>query len=96
MTLLFEDFHLRTRALIPAPAPRQSLIDEQAISLAAENKSPRTIRGYCDTARFFHLWLANPIAPPDANNPEAWLASVPPAPTCPEDYEPKHVNRVAS
>ncbi|MBB1157211.1 MULTISPECIES: hypothetical protein [Amycolatopsis] len=57
------------------------------MSLEAETKSPRTIRGYCDTVRFFRIWLADPIAPPEADDPEAWLASVPPEP---EDYEPNH------
>ncbi|MET9261260.1 phage integrase N-terminal SAM-like domain-containing protein [Amycolatopsis sp. NPDC004079] len=93
MTLLFEDFHLRTRALTLAPPAWQALINEWAMSLEAENKSPRTIRCYCDAVRFFHVWLADPIAPPEADDPGAWLATVPPEPSEPEEYEPNHVKR---
>ncbi|WP_409186247.1 hypothetical protein F9C11_19240 [Amycolatopsis sp. VS8301801F10] len=46
------------------------------MSLKAENKSARTIRGYCDSVRFFHLWRADPVAPPEVDDPEAWLASI--------------------
>lgn len=60
------------------------------MSIEAENKSPRTIRCYCDAVRFLHLWLADPVAPPEAEGPDAWLATVP---SEPEDYEPNHVER---
>ncbi|MBB4689700.1 tyrosine-type recombinase/integrase [Amycolatopsis jiangsuensis] len=84
---------MRTRAPKPAPPAWQALINEWAMSLEAENKSPRTIRGYCDAVRFFHIWLADPDVPPEADDPETWLASVPPKPTEPADYEPNHVKR---
>ncbi len=60
------------------------------MSLEAENKSSRTIRGYCDAVRFFRFWLANPIAPTEADSSEARLSSVP---TEPEDHEPNHIWR---
>ncbi|MBB4689541.1 hypothetical protein [Amycolatopsis jiangsuensis] len=42
---------MRTQALTLAPPARQTLINKWATSLEAENKSPRTIRGYCRPGR---------------------------------------------
>ena len=81
---------MRNRALVPAPPAWQALLTEWAMTLESENKSPRTIRGYTDAVRFFHLWLADPVAPPDADATE-WLANVPPAPAEPSEYQPRHV-----
>ncbi|MFJ7215070.1 tyrosine recombinase XerC [Amycolatopsis sp. NPDC098790] len=84
---------MRNRVLVPAPPAWQALIDEWAMTLEAENKSPRTIRGYTDAVRFFHLWLADPVAPPNVEDPIAWLALVPAEPAEPADYEPNHYKR---
>ncbi|WP_236793850.1 hypothetical protein [Amycolatopsis sp. GM8] len=62
--------------LPPAPEPYQTLIDEWARSLRAENKSPRTIRTYTDAARWLHIWLADPVAPPEEDDPHAWFAAL--------------------
>jgi site-specific recombinase XerC len=74
-----------------APSPWQQLIDEWSRSLDAEHKSDRTIRGYTDSARWFHTWLANPVAPPDTKDPAGWLAGVPAPPTEPADISAKHI-----
>ncbi|MBV8993915.1 MAG: phage integrase N-terminal SAM-like domain-containing protein, partial [Pseudonocardiales bacterium] len=77
--------------LPPAPAPWQTLIDEWARSLRAENKSRRTIRTYTDAARWFHIWLASPTAPPQLPDPATWLASVPAPPQQPGHLDAVHV-----
>ncbi|MEV0066675.1 hypothetical protein [Amycolatopsis sp. NPDC050768] len=79
---------MRNRKLTPAPPAWQALIDEWSTSLESENKSPRTNRCYTDIARKFHLWVTDPVAPPDVEKPETWLASVPPEPETPDDYVP--------
>ncbi|MFJ8815409.1 tyrosine-type recombinase/integrase [Amycolatopsis thermoflava] len=78
------------RTLQQAPAPFQALIDEWARSLRAENKSARTIRGYTDAARFFHIWIADPTAPPDTDDPDEWLAGLAAPPSEPSDLDKSH------
>ncbi len=88
VTLLFEDSYLRTGALTLAPPAWQAL-SMSGLCHSRQRTRARTIRGYCDSVRFFHIWLADPVAPPEADDPDAWLASFPPEPNEPEDYEPK-------
>ncbi|MFI6030504.1 tyrosine-type recombinase/integrase [Amycolatopsis magusensis] len=76
-------------ALETAPEQFQLLIDEWARSLAAEGKSKRTIRCYTDSARWLHIWLASPVAPPDVDSD--WLDAVPEPPTEPTDVTPRHI-----
>ncbi|RSM60502.1 integrase [Amycolatopsis sp. WAC 01376] len=80
--------------LQPVPGAWKSLLPEFAIDLESDNKSKNTIRNYTrnytDAVRKLHLWLVNPIAPPDVDDPEDWLDSVPDAP---EDYHPRHIRR---
>jgi site-specific recombinase XerC len=80
-----------TSSLPLAPEPYQSLIEEWARSLRAENKSPRTIRTYTDAARWLHIWLADPVAPPNEADPRAWLAGVADPPGDPADVTKGHV-----
>jgi site-specific recombinase XerD len=61
------------------------------MTLESENKSPKTIRCYTDVARKFHVWLAEPIAPPEVADPRAWLDRLPTPPEGPEDYRDGHV-----
>ncbi|GAA3559604.1 hypothetical protein GCM10022222_49170 [Amycolatopsis ultiminotia] len=73
-----------------APPERQALITERTIPSNPRTRAPRTIRGYTDAVRFFHLWRAGPVAPPDADAAE-WLTDVPPAPNEPSHHQPRHV-----
>lgn len=81
------------RTLQPAPGAWKSLLSEFAMDLESDNKSKKTIRNCTDSVRWLHIWLVDPIAPPDVDDPEAWLDSVPPAPEQPEDYQPRHIRR---
>ncbi|MER6762982.1 MULTISPECIES: hypothetical protein [Amycolatopsis] len=78
VTLLFEDFHLRTRALKPAPPAWQALIDEWAMSLEAETtwladpvalpEADETAPPEPSTTRWPHETAAHP-GPADSYHP---------------------------
>nr|WP_245572590.1 tyrosine-type recombinase/integrase [Actinokineospora enzanensis] len=73
------------------PDPYPGLIREWSRSLKAESKSERTIRNYTDSVRWFYLWTFDPIAPPDVDTPDEWLADLPPAPDEPDETTVSHV-----
>ncbi|PXY20299.1 tyrosine-type recombinase/integrase [Prauserella endophytica] len=72
---------------IPAPEPWEPLIAEWRRSLRAEGKSENTIKCYGDVARKFHWWSVNPIAPPEVDNPDEWIADLPTAPEPPAEVD---------
>lgn len=77
-------------SVTPPPEPFASLIAEWSRSLKSENKSDNTIKAYTGSARKFHVWCTDPTAPPNEDNPAAWLAAVPPAPAEPNDITVTH------
>lgn len=75
----------------PPPEPYASLIAEWARALRSEGKSTNTIRCYVDVAAKFYRWCAAPVAPPTAEDPEGWVATVPRFPVEPDEVTPAHV-----
>jgi hypothetical protein len=71
------------------PEPYASLLREWSRSLQSKQKSPRTIRHYTDATRWVHLWCLNP-APPNVEEPETWLATLPDTPHEPDDVDVAH------